>query len=145
MMGFFYLHTLAQRCGHRLCLVLVQIQFGGDLLVRQVQAHHVRAHDPDPQRLVMPFVHRPRQIVELLATAMAFVALAFALGAVHPSLADVLLSTVHTLHPLWPSQLPHRLEALLVVQQVFDTDHVRPLYIDGNYTLHDLLETHIEP
>lgn len=56
-------------------VVLVQVQFLGNLRVGQVQAHEVQAQDPDGQGLVVPGQRRPGQVVEALAARLAPVAL----------------------------------------------------------------------
>jgi hypothetical protein len=57
--------------GHPLGVVGIQIEFLGDLLIREVQPHEVQALDPDPQRLVMSGEDRPGQVVEAAAAGPA--------------------------------------------------------------------------
>ena len=77
---------LAQLRGHHLGVVLVEVQFLGDLLVGEVQAHEVQAQDPDPQRLVVAGEDGVGQVVEAAAAAVALVALPLRLGVVPPVL-----------------------------------------------------------
>ena len=58
----------AQLFGHRLHIGDGQIEFLGDLAIRQVQAHEVQAQHPNPQRLVMPGQHCAGQVIEAGAT-----------------------------------------------------------------------------
>ena len=50
--------------GYDLDIVLVQIEFMGDLPVRQVEPHEVETKHPDPKRLVMSGQNGAGQIVE---------------------------------------------------------------------------------
>jgi len=65
---------MAQAFGHRMHVVLVQVEFLGNLRVGQVQAHEVQAQDPDGQGLVLPGQRRPGQVVEAPAARLTLVA-----------------------------------------------------------------------
>jgi len=59
-------HPTSEGLGHRLCIVLVEAEFTGDLAVPQVQPHQRAPGNPDPQWVVMPHDHRSGQVVPLL-------------------------------------------------------------------------------
>ena len=69
----------AQLFGHRLHITDIEIEFAGDLLVGQVQAHEVKAQDPDPQRLMMTGEDGLGQVIEAHLAGRAAVALALSL------------------------------------------------------------------
>ena len=56
--------TLAELAGHGLDGALVEVEFLGDLPVRQVEAHEIQAQHPGPQWLVMAGQNRAGEVVE---------------------------------------------------------------------------------
>src|SRR3954452_23782821 len=63
--------ALAKLFGHGLDIALAEIEFLGDLPVRQVETHEVQAQHPDPQRLVMAGQNRAGQVVETRLAGLA--------------------------------------------------------------------------
>ncbi len=61
-------HPTSEVLGHRLCIVLVEAGFVGDLTVAQIHPHQIEPGNPDPQWLVMARKHRPGQVIKLLLT-----------------------------------------------------------------------------
>jgi hypothetical protein len=110
---------------HHQGVIRVDPQFLGDLLVGEVQAHEVEAHDPDPERLVVAGEDRVDQVVEPLAAAVALIALALGLGVVMPFLGDLGGPAPRAPHAVGPAHRPHGLEALGVVDQGLTVDHRR--------------------
>src|SRR2546426_194060 len=64
----------------------MEIEFCGNLVVRQVQPHEIQAQYPHPKGLMMTGEDRVRQIVEASLTGLAQVALTFGLSIVPPCL-----------------------------------------------------------
>ena len=114
---------LAELADHGPGVVLVDVQFLGDLQSRQVQAHQVEAGDPGPQRLVVAGEDGVGQVVEPLVAALALVALAMGLGVIPAVLDDRLGGASGAGHAVGPSHLPDRLVALGVVEEVLDVHH----------------------
>jgi hypothetical protein len=66
--------------GHLMGVVGIEVQFAGDLLVREVQAHEVQRQDPGPEGLVVPGEDGIGQVVEAAAAGPALVAATVRLG-----------------------------------------------------------------
>jgi hypothetical protein len=98
--------------GHHLGVVGVDPQLLGDLLVGEVQAHEVKAKDPDPEWLMVAGEDGPGQVIEPLAAAMTAVALPFGLGVVMAVLGDLDGATAGAPHAVRPAEFPDGLEAL---------------------------------
>lgn len=75
----FFIDPVAQVLSHAVQIILVQVQFLGNLGVGQVQAHEVQTQHPYRQRLVMACQHRAGQVVEAFAARLALIALAMLL------------------------------------------------------------------
>lgn len=67
-------------------VIFMKIQFVGDLLVGEIQAHHVQANDPRTKGLMMPFKDRIGEVVKLFPARLAFVSLPSLLRAMKPAL-----------------------------------------------------------
>ena len=67
--------AFAQGRRHRLDVILVQIQFAGDLAVGKIEAHEIQAQNPDAERLMMAGQDRAAQIVEASAATFAAITL----------------------------------------------------------------------
>ena len=106
--------------GHALNVVLVQVEFSGDLRVRPVQPHEIETPDPGAQGEVMTFPDRPRQVVKAPPAGLVAVPLAMFLGRVATELDDVLSLTMRAENTLGPAHLPNGFEALGVVDEVLD-------------------------
>ena len=114
---------LAELLEHRPGVILIQIEFLGDLQAREVQSHEIQAGDPGPQRLVVPGEDRVGQVVEPLSATAALVALAMGLGVIPAVLDDRTRRTVGAGHAIRPAHLPDDLVALGVVEEVLDVHH----------------------
>ncbi len=66
---------------------------------------------------------RPGQVVEVLPTVLAVIALSLRLRRIATLFRDPMGVTMGTSYALWPSQLADRLETLQVVDEVLDMDH----------------------
>ena len=124
--------TAAQLVRHDLHVACIEVEFLGDLLVRQVQAHKIEAQDPDPQRLVMAGKDRAGEIIEARQAGCAPVALAFALPIVMAMACNLLTMALRAAHALGPAQTPDRVEALGLIDQGLEVDQAvhrdRPLH-----------------
>jgi hypothetical protein len=114
---------LAESAHHRPGIILVDVQLLGDLQSRQVQTHEVQATDPSPQRLVMAGEDGVGEVIEALAAALAFVALAMGFGVIPAVLEDRTRGASGTGHAVGPAQRPDGLVALGVVEEVLDVHH----------------------
>jgi len=47
-------NTLAQLAGHLMHVILIEIEFLGYLVIREIEAHEVQTQNPDPKGLMMP-------------------------------------------------------------------------------------------
>lgn len=109
--------TLAKLAGHGLDVTFVEIEFLGDLPVRQVEAHEIQAQHPDPQRLVMTGQNRAGEIVEARFAVLAQPALARVTGIV-PAVPDHVATVARRApHAIRPAMLADQVEALGVVEQ----------------------------
>ena len=117
--------AIAQLLGHGLHVRSVEAQFLGDLTVREVQAHEVQAHHPDPQRLVMSGQHRAGEVVKAPRAHLAPVSLPVRLGLVK-AIADYGTAPAgRAADTLRPAMLAHQGEALGIVDQRREVDQIR--------------------
>ena len=107
----------AQPWRHVPGIVPVQSQLPGDLAIRQVQPHEIKAQDPYPHRLVMAGQDRARQVIEPDATAVATITLAMRLGLIMPITDHRRAVTRGTTHTGRPAMLADQLKALRVINQ----------------------------
>jgi hypothetical protein len=141
-MGFFSHDPFAQLAGHALHFIDQQIQLSGDLAVGQVQPHQVQADHPHLQWTMMPFQNRATQIVELLLTALAHIALAVGIAIMMAPFLDLMRPTFRTGHAIGPAQLAYNLITLRIVNQLLDLYHA--CILPYRFCPH-LLEIGIEP
>lgn len=71
-------------------VIFMEVKFIGDLLIGEIQAHHVQANDPRTKRLVMSFKNRISEIVKLFPASLALVSLPSLLRAMKPALGHLL-------------------------------------------------------
>src|SRR5215203_272935 len=114
----------AQLFGHGLYVTDVEIEFPGDLLVRQVQAHEVEAQNPEPQRLMMAGENGIGEVIEAHLTGRAPVALPAPLPLVMAMSRHLGAPALRAPHALGPAQMPNRLKAPGIVDQALDVDQV---------------------
>jgi len=82
-------HAAAQLRGHLVYIILVEIEFLGDLPVRQVETHQIQARDPLAQRLMVMREDRISQIVKIAVASLAVIALSFTLSLAQPAPSDL--------------------------------------------------------
>src|SRR5262245_52980558 len=120
-LAFFYYDT-TQRTLHLQCITPIDGQLVGNLLVRHVQSHEIQTQDPDFQRLMMSGKNRVSQIIKALVTVVTLIALTSGFRIIKAALDEVLRRTRGTGDAIWPTQLPHSLITLDVIDQVCDID-----------------------
>src|SRR3954447_23681069 len=105
----------AQLLGHGLHVRPVEVQFLGDLAVREVHAHEVQAQHPDPQRLMMTSQHRAGEVVKAPRTRLAPISLPMSLDLVK-AIADYSTAAAgRAANTLRPAMLAHQGKALGIV------------------------------
>jgi hypothetical protein len=118
--GLFGIHSRAQGFGHILNVILVQIQLGCDLHVRQIQAHQVKAQYPNSQWLVVPLEDSPAQIVEIGATALAVVPLTSWLGLVVSVSNHLTAAAIRAAYTVWPPDIADGVKAFGIIDKSVD-------------------------
>ncbi len=84
-------------------VVLIEIEFLGNLVVREVEPHEIQAQYPHPQGLMMTGKDRVRQIVKASLAGLAQVALPLGLGVVASLLSNLKAITTWTKDTIWPA------------------------------------------
>ena len=84
-------------------IIFVQIEFLGDLRIREMESPEIQTQDPQPKRLMMASKDGVSQIVETSFTGLAQVALTLGLRVVAPLFGDLRALTMGTLYPVWPA------------------------------------------
>src|SRR5499427_4877001 len=120
-LAFFYYAT-TPRSRHLIGITLIDGQLVGHLLVRHVESHEIQTQDPDFQRLMMSGKNRVSQIIKALVTVVTLIALTSGCRIIKAALDEVLRRTRGTGDTIWPTQLPHGLITLDVIDQVRDID-----------------------
>jgi len=116
---------LPQHGRHPLGVVGIEVEFLGDLLVREVQAHEVQDQDPDPQRLVVPGEDRLGQVIEAAAAGPALVTLPLRLGLIPALLDNPVRIAMGAADTRGPAEVANHLVALGVVDDPQDVDEHR--------------------
>ena len=114
---------LPQLLDHRPSVILVDVEFLGDLQPRQVQTHEIQASYPGLERLVVVGEDSAGQVVEAAPAGVALVALAVGLGVIPTVLDDAVRRAMGAGHAVGPTHGPNRLVALGVVDEVLDVHH----------------------
>jgi len=109
--------AFAQGRRHRLGVILVQIQFAGDLAIGKIEAHEIQAQNPDAEGLMMAGQDRPAQIVEAGAATFAAIALPVLLHVVDAMAYDGRAGAAGTANAIGPTMLADQLKTLLVVDE----------------------------
>lgn len=117
----------AQVDRHLMDIILVQIEFLRNLLVREIEPEQVPADDPFAQRLVMRREDGQRQIIKVTVTGVAMITLALALALMQPASLDVFSFTPDASDPFRPAHLSYTLVAFRVVYQVVDLEHIQSM------------------
>jgi len=84
-------------------VVLIEIEFLGNLVVREVEPHEIQAQYPHPQGLMMTGKDRVRHIVKTSLAGLAQVALPLGLGIVAPLLSNIKTIITWTKDTIWPA------------------------------------------
>ena len=108
----------AQLARHLLHIILVQVQFLGDLLIRKVESHQIQTQHPGPQRLMVAREDGPRQIIKVAATTPTLVALALGLRLIASASGHLRGVTMRATDALWPAHLAHCFVALNIIHQI---------------------------
>ena len=115
--------TLAQLRRHLLHVILVQIEFLGNLGIREIESHEIQTQHPNPKRLMMASKERVRQSVEASATGCAQVTLALGLGLVAPLFGHLRAFTIRTTNTLWPPEGTDSLKTFRVIDESLNVYH----------------------
>ena len=84
-------------------VVLIEIEFLGHVVVREVEPHEIQAEYPHAKGLMMAGKDRVRQIVKASLAGLAQVALTLGLGVIAPLLGNIKTITMGTRDPVWPA------------------------------------------
>ena len=115
---------LTQLLDHRLDIISVHVEFLGDLQTREIQTHEVQANNPGAQGLMMAGEDGSSEVVKPPLTSVAEVSLPVRLGVITAVLDDGLGRAMGAYDAVGPSHIADGLEALGVVDEVADVDHV---------------------
>lgn len=113
----------SQLFGHLLHIILIQSQFLGDLLVRQIQSHQVQTQYPYLQRLMVARQHRRGQIIEVPLATRAVILLTRRLRLIETLFANCLRVAAGTGNTFGSPQFSDHFIALRVVRQVLKLYH----------------------
>jgi hypothetical protein len=116
-------HAATQLRGHLMDVILVEVKFLGDLLVRQIEPHQVQAQDPFPQRLMVMSEDRIGQVVEIAVAGLAVIALSLPLSLMEAAPPNLVGLTPDAADALRPAELAHALITFRVVDQIVDSEH----------------------
>ena len=81
----------------------MEIEFVGNVVVREVESHEIQAQDPHPQGLMMAGKDRVRHIVKASLAGLAQVALTLGLSVIASLLSNVETITMGTRDTVWPA------------------------------------------
>jgi hypothetical protein len=95
--------ALASLTRHLLCVVLIEIEFLRNLVIREIEPHEIQTQDPDPQGLMMAGKDRVGQIVKASLAGLAQVALTLGLGIIASLLGNLKTITMGTKDTIWPT------------------------------------------
>jgi hypothetical protein len=141
---------LAQLRGHCVEIIFVQIEFLGDLLVRQVEPYQIQTQNPLAQGLAMTSKDRPDKIIKVAVTRMAMIALAVALLFIAASFDDRSRVAPDTMEAVRPAPLADGFVTLGIVNEVSDLQHKRRMLGEDQFfkelgeIFHDLPDSAIE-
>ena len=115
--------ALSQLLCHALHVVFVQVQFVGNLAIREVQAHQVKTTYPDSERLMASRKDGLAQVVKVALAAATTVILALWLPGILALFGHTGRAAVRTLHAVRPAQSAQRFVALGIIEQPCQRDH----------------------
>jgi hypothetical protein len=120
--------ALAQRRGHDLDVIVVQIQFTCDLQIGKIETHEVKTQNPDAQRLMMTGQDGTTEIIETTATALAKVALTVKLGVIVTVPHNRAAIARRTANSVGPPVLTDQRKALVVIDKRGKIDQARGVH-----------------
>jgi hypothetical protein len=122
--GWFLDHnTLAHLTRHLLHVSLLEIEFWGNLVVREVESHELHTQNPPPQGVMMTGQDRVGHIVNAWLTGLAQRTLTFGLGIVAPLCCHLRAITRGTLDTVRPAQVTNGLKTIGVVAERLTVYH----------------------
>jgi hypothetical protein len=96
-------HALAQLTRHLLHVILIEITFVGNWVIREIEPHAIQAQYPHPKGLLMTGKDRVRHIVKPSLAGRAHIALTLGLRVVASLLRNLKTLTPWTTDTLWPA------------------------------------------
>lgn len=128
-------NAFAQLRGHAVDIVLVKIQFVGDLPIGKIEAHEIKTQNPDAHRLMMPGQDGTAQIIKAAAASLAAVALPVRLGVVTTVAGHLGARTTGAAHALGPTMLPDQLVAFGIIDERCEINQIGSSQDDTNSML----------
>ena len=116
-------NTLAQPTRHLMHVILIEIEFLGNLVVREVESHEIQTQNPHPQGLMMTGKDRVGQIVKAWLTGLAQITLTCGLGIVAPLFCHLRAITRGTMDTVRPAQVTNGLKTFGVVDERLNVYH----------------------
>jgi hypothetical protein len=101
-LAFFY-DPLTQLRRHLVHVTTIHLQFVGNLVVGQIQAHEVQTQYPHLERLMMSGKNGVRQIIKTCVTVGTLIALTGEFRVITAALDDLCGLTRWTLDAVWPA------------------------------------------
>jgi hypothetical protein len=123
--GFTLDDALTQLRGHFVDIVFMEIEFLGDLLIRQIESHQIQTENPLAQWLAMTGKDGVGQVIKIAVTGVAMIALAVALVFITAPFSHRGRLTPNTMQADRPAQLADGFVALGIVNKVIDFQHKR--------------------
>jgi hypothetical protein len=103
--------------------ICVQIEFLGDLCIREIASHEIPTQDPQSKRLMMASTDGVSPIVETSLAGLAQGALTRGLRIVAPLVGELRAFTMGTLYPVWPASATDGFKTLGVVDERLHVYH----------------------
>ncbi len=114
-------------------IILVEVEFLRDLLVRQVETHQIQTQYTPAQWLMVIGENRIGQIVEASSAGFTMIALPLVLALRQAALLDLVGFAPNTSDAFGLAELAHTFIVLRVVYQVVESDHTdsmrRPIFL----------------
>jgi hypothetical protein len=117
--AFFY-DPLTQLRRHLVHVATIHVQFVGNLVVGQIQAHEIQTQYPHLERLMMAGKNGVRQIIKALVTVVTRVALTSSFRVIKATLDDLCGRTRGACDALWSAQFAYRLITLHIIDQILE-------------------------
>jgi hypothetical protein len=98
-------------------VVLLEIEFVGNVAVREVESHEIQAQYPHSQGLMMASKDRIRQSVKASLAGLAQVALTLGLRVIASLLGNIKTITMGARDPVWPAEGADRLKTFSIIDE----------------------------